>query len=150
MEAEERAAEGEERLAENVAPWPSAIGTRLQRRRGFAALGFPLCERRLNPAAHRPRKWHWLCSRIEFLATTENVDGKSPGLLVRILSDSGRWHQLAIPRYALIGGDDLLRELADHGLRFNPSGKDAAELKRLSHEHCPKQPGALRAACRLV
>jgi putative DNA primase/helicase len=65
------------------------------------------------------------------LATTENAESKAPGLLVRIKTDNGRWHQLAFPRSALMGGDDLLRELADHGLRFVPVGRDATELKRL-------------------
>ena len=85
-------------------------------------------------AAERPgggHNWVSLCSPIEFLATTEDADGKTPGLLVRVQNDSGRWHKLAFPRAGLIGGDDLLRTLADHGLRFVPSGKDTTELKHL-------------------
>jgi Domain of unknown function (DUF927) len=75
--------------------------------------------------------WGFLCSPIEFLATTENAQSKAPGLLVRIKTDNGRWHQLAFPRSALVGGDDLLRELTDYGLRFVPVGRDVTELKRL-------------------
>jgi putative DNA primase/helicase len=75
--------------------------------------------------------WGWLCSPIEFLATTESAEGKVPGVLVRIRNDSGRWHQMAFPRSALIGGDALLSDLVDHGLKFAPVGKDTAELKRL-------------------
>ncbi len=75
--------------------------------------------------------WGFLCSPIEFLASTENADGKAPGVLVRILSETGRWHQLALARSSLVGGEDLMRALIDHGLRFVPVGKDVIELKRL-------------------
>jgi hypothetical protein len=49
-------------------------------------------------ALKKEKEWRWLCSPVEFLATTGNADDKSPGLLVRLRSDGGRWHQLAFPR----------------------------------------------------
>ena len=74
--------------------------------------------------------WGILCSPIEFLATTEDAEGKKPGLLIRIRNQNGRWNELAIPISGLIG-DGLLVDLLDHGLRFVPVGRDLAELKRL-------------------
>jgi len=88
-------------------------------------------ERIVGPREDGGHSWGFLCSPIEFLASTENAEGKVPGVLVRILSRSGHWHRLALPHSALVGGDDLLRELLDHGLRFVPAGRDATELKRL-------------------
>jgi putative DNA primase/helicase len=76
-------------------------------------------------------EWKRLCSPIEFMAMTEDTEKKRPGLLVRIRTHSGHWHRIAFPNSALVGGDDLLRELMDHGLRVNPSGKDGNALKRL-------------------
>ena len=76
-------------------------------------------------------EWKRLCSPIEFIATTEDVEKKKPGLTARIRTHSGHWHRVAFPNSALVGGDDLLRELMDHGLRFVPSGKDGNALKRL-------------------
>ena len=75
--------------------------------------------------------WGFLCSPIEFMATTEDEAGKAPGLLVRIKNNSGKWHQLAFPRSALIGGDALLSDLVHHGLQFAPVGKVTNDLKRL-------------------
>ncbi len=145
MEAEEQAAEA--RLDENVAPLHpqpapepddsaekiSQAGSEPDYNDEWTSLpnGFRYTSDGSIERYTVPDKWRWLCSPIEFLALTENTDGKAPGILVRILNDSGCWHQLAFSRSALIGGDDLLRDLADHGLRFNPSGKDASELKRL-------------------
>jgi putative DNA primase/helicase len=75
--------------------------------------------------------WGFLCSPIEFAATTEDEFGKAPGLLVRIKNNSGKWHHLAFPRSALIGGDALLSDLVHHGLQFAPVGNVTNVLKRL-------------------
>jgi putative DNA primase/helicase len=75
--------------------------------------------------------WGFLCSPIEFVATTEDESGKAPGLLVRIKNNSGKWNQLAFPRSALIGADALLSDLVHHGLQFAPVGKVPNDLKRL-------------------
>ena len=82
--------------------------------------------------------WGFLCSPIEFLATTEDETGKAPGLLVRIKNNSGKWHQIAFPRSALIGGDTLLSELVHHGLQFAPVGKVTNDLKRMSGPGAPQ------------
>ncbi|ADP71699.1 protein of unknown function DUF927 [Rhodomicrobium vannielii ATCC 17100] len=74
--------------------------------------------------------WGRLCSPLEFVARTENASGTAPGLLIRIQTQNGNWNELSIPLSGLIG-DELLRDLLDHGLRFVPVGRDATELKRL-------------------
>ena len=89
-------------------------------------------------------EWKRLCSPIEFLATTEDVERKKPGLLVRIRTHSGHWHRVAFPNSALVGGDDLLRDLMDHGLRFVPSGKDRELLEAPAYLRRGYKAGALR------
>jgi putative DNA primase/helicase len=85
----------------------------------------------VTPNNSDAQNWGFLCSPIEFLATTEDETGKAPGLLVRIKNNSGKWNQIAFPRSALIGGDPLLGELIHHGLQFVPVGKAPNDLKRL-------------------
>lgn len=73
--------------------------------------------------------WEKLCSPIKFLASSEDADGKRPGLLLHIRNDTGRWHRLAISRADLVE-EEWLGLLIDHGLRVVP-GRDAAILRRL-------------------
>ena len=84
-------------------------------------------------------EWKQLCSPIEFLAATEDAEKKAPGLLARIRTHSGHWHLLAFPYSALVGGDDLFRDLMHHGLSFIPSGKDGNALKRLLISVAPQK-----------
>jgi putative DNA primase/helicase len=81
--------------------------------------------------ADNRQKWTFLCSPIEFLAETENADGKMPGVLVRIRTQSGRWHKLALSRSSIVGGEELARALIDHGLRIDPGSRGIAAFKRL-------------------
>ena len=87
--------------------------------------------------------WAVLCSPIEFLARTEDVEGKRGGLVLRIMNDSGKWHKLAITRSDLVAADDLLRLLMDHGLRIMTSGRDTNAFKRLLNWVFPER----RARC---
>lgn len=77
------------------------------------------------------QRWCFLCSPIEFLAETENVDGKMPGVLVRVRTKSGRWHRLALSISSTVGGEELTRALIDHGLRIDPGRNAIAAFKRL-------------------
>jgi putative DNA primase/helicase len=146
-EAEEQAAEEEGNVVH--IPWPSQLGPEpdysdetTQLPYGFRYGRYGSIERRI--VKDGDEQWIFLCSPIEFLATTGSADDKSPGLLVNVRADSGRQHQLALPRSALIGGgEDLLRELVEHGLRFSPLNKDASELKRLLMSVAPRK----RARC---
>lgn len=75
--------------------------------------------------------WTTLCSPIQFVATTEDAEGKRGGVLVRVRNDSGNWHRLAFARSDLVDFDNLLRTLMDHGLRITTTGRDVAAFKRL-------------------
>jgi putative DNA primase/helicase len=98
---------------------------------GFRYAADGSIERIVSTGSDGEQNWGQLCSPIEFLATTADADGKSWGVLIRVKDDSGRWHELALPRSSLVGGEEVLRQLLDIGLRFVPVGKDAIELKRL-------------------
>lgn len=78
-----------------------------------------------------------VCSPIEFLAATDNVEETKPGVYVKIRADSGHCHKLAFPRSALVHGDDLFCDLIDHGLRFVPNTPNKNLLRRLFMEVRP-------------
>ena len=64
-------------------------------------------------------EWKWLCSPIEFLASTRDGDQCNWGVLIRVQTPDGHWHRWAMPRDFLAGtGEELQRVLLNLGLRF--------------------------------
>ena len=76
--------------------------------------------------------WEWLCSPVEFLATTLNPESKDWGLWLKIKTRNGVWHKAAIPKTDLVtSSEDIFKHLAYHGLDFAISPRGKNKLKEL-------------------
>lgn len=76
--------------------------------------------------------WSWLCSPMEVLAETRGEDNRNWGLLVRVQTPDGQWHQQAIARALFCtASEDVIGLLANLGLRFVPSKAVKGRLKAL-------------------
>lgn len=67
-------------------------------------------------------EWVWkrLCSPVEFLAETRDVEGTGWGLLLRVKTREGFWHTRAFPRAMMLTqSDDFMATLVHLGLRFD-------------------------------
>ncbi len=84
-------------------------------------------------------EWDWLCSEVDFLATTLNADSKDWGLYLKIRTRNAVWHKAAIPKTDLVtSSEDIYKHLAYHGLDFNITPKGKTKLKELLVRFRPK------------
>jgi putative DNA primase/helicase len=86
--------------------------------------------------------WKVLCSPIEIVAATRDADEKNWGLILRIQTPDGKWHQQAVPRALMVTqSEDLLGALAGLGLRFSPVSRIKNALKRMLAMAAPEGRG---------
>ena len=87
--------------------------------------------------------WEWLCSPLEILAETRDIEGKNWGVKVRIKArgGEGRWHTQIIPQAICIAdGGELFGLLAGLGMKITPDKKGKDRLRSLL---CLASPGKL-------
>jgi hypothetical protein len=76
--------------------------------------------------------WKKLCSPIEVLAETRDIEGTGWGLLLRVKTREGYWQTRAFSRFmALTQGDEFIATLAHLGLRFDDTSAVRKKLKLL-------------------
>ena len=88
---------------------------------------------------HGKVTWDHLCSNVEFLATTRDVNQRSWGLLLRVETPDGQWNRWAMPNRLLSeAAPELASMLRDLGLSFSTGSKAKAALLRLLNEVRPE------------
>ncbi len=75
--------------------------------------------------------WEPLCSTMQILAAIRHGSNTAYGTLIRIKTIDGNWHRVSVLNERLVASDDILAALAGLGLRFDPSAKVKAKLKKL-------------------
>lgn len=76
-------------------------------------------------------EWVWLCSPLEIVAHSRNIDGVRWGLLVRVQDPDGVWHEVIVGRDAITGQDEFLRELCTHGLIVSSARGAKPQMRKL-------------------
>jgi len=77
-------------------------------------------------------EWHRLCSALEIVASTRDSEDKNHGLLLRVKTSGGYWHEWSMPMEMLAGsGEEYRRTLLSLGLRLSSGSKMHRKLHEL-------------------